>query len=77
MIFAFAQGASPLGGGKSCICFVYIRRDTHAYIRCNIDAYIRCPHTHAYIRCLAAAAGNGDCTFVLVSSATEKQRCCP
>ena len=66
MIFAFAQGASPLGGGKSCIYFVYIRCNTHAYIRCNIDAYIRCPYTHAYIRCLAAAAGNnGDCTVVL------------
>ena len=76
MICAFAQGVSPLWVGNSCIYFVYIRRNTHAYIRCDIGAYIRCHYTHVYIRCLAASVGNnGDCTVVLEISATEQKRC--
>ena len=68
--FVVRPGGKPLGGGKSCIYFVYIyiKCNTHAYIKCNIDAYIRCPYTHAYTRRLAAdaaAGNNGDCTVVL------------
>ena len=88
MICAFAQGASPLGGGTSCICCLDIRHNSHAYIEYNVDAYIIYPHTHAYIRCLdaaaaAAAAGDNRCfgicshrTIVLAELLYLKQQCC-